>query len=298
MALAGDAAKRTVAVDQVERVVGEIHQLIARHQIARGPVTEPNQQRRGHQHQRRIPGGWRLQRRVLDRQHQPELAIVEGDERYGKRQPVQPGEVAGQDEPDLVDDDNEAADARHRLRREQAERHHQLGDVIAQHFQPVDRLRQMVEVPAQRVGHGLGLVVVVQARQIAPAGVVADLDQSGSELDAEQQPAQQPQHRRWRCCAGWAEEDRHEAGFEQQRLPAEGVERLADVDDRQIQRPQGQPGQHGQPGGPGLRRPEQQQCGDRHAGPCDYLQKPVRVVRMKQAGCFAKGCQAQETRCG
>ena len=42
------------------------------------------------------------------------------------------------------------------------------------------------------------------------------------------------------ACAG-AGKDREEAGFEQQRFPAEPVERLADVDEREIESPQERP---------------------------------------------------------
>ena len=104
--------------------------------------------------------------------------------------------------------------------------------------------REVVEPPAQRAGHRLGLVVVLEAGQVAPARVAAHLDHPGAELDAEQQPADQDQDQRRRRAAVGSEEDRQEPGLEQQGLPAEGVPGLADVDDRQVHRPQRRPGQH------------------------------------------------------
>ena len=53
------------------------------------------------------------------------------------------------------------------LGREQQERHDQLRDVVGGHLHPVQRRRQAVEPPAERVRHRLGLVVVVEAGQAA-----------------------------------------------------------------------------------------------------------------------------------
>ena len=49
---------------------------------------------------------------------------------------------------------------------------------------------QQVRLPAERPRHRLGLVVVLQAGELAPAGVTAQLDEACPELDPEQQPAQ------------------------------------------------------------------------------------------------------------
>ena len=52
--------------------------------------------------------------------------------------------------------------------------------------------RHEVQRAAERVRDRLGLVVVDEAREIAPARVAAQLDQARAEHDAEDQPAQQP----------------------------------------------------------------------------------------------------------
>ena len=122
---------------------------------------------------------------------------------------------------------------------------------------PVQRPRQVVEEPAEGARQRLGLVVVVEAGEVTPAAVAAQLDQPGPELDPEQQPAVQPQHQGGRGGPGRAQEHRQEAGFQQQGLPAEAVEGLADVDHRQVQRPQGEPGGGRHPGRPLLGQPEQ-----------------------------------------
>ena len=105
------------------------------------------------------------------------------------------------------------------------------------HLDSVQRLGQAVEEPAQRSGHRLRLVVVVQAGQVAPARVAAHLDQPRAELDPEQQPAGHPERQHRRRDPVVAEEDQQEAGLQQQRLPAERVPGLPDVDDRQVERP-------------------------------------------------------------
>jgi hypothetical protein len=128
-----------------------------------------------------------------------------------------------------VHDDQQPAYAGARLRREQEERDDELEDVVAEHLEAMQGSRQVVEVPAQRVGHRLGLVVVVGAGEIPPAPVAPDLDEPGAELEPEEQPAEQPQDDGRRRLVGRAEEDREEARVEQQRLPSEGVEDLAHV---------------------------------------------------------------------
>src|SRR2546430_301997 len=86
------------------------------------------------------------------------------------------------------------------------------------------RMRQVMEIPRERVGHGLRLVVVVQARELAPAAIATHLDEPRAELDAERQPAEQVDDRDGRCDLGVPEEDREETGLAQQALPAERVE--------------------------------------------------------------------------
>ena len=48
--------------------------------------------------------------------------------------------------------------------------------------------RGLVSKVGQRVGVGLGVVEVVHAGEVTPAGVAPDLDQAGPEHDPEYQP--------------------------------------------------------------------------------------------------------------
>src|ERR1041385_4894463 len=90
--------------------------------------------------------------------------------------------------------------------------------------------RTPVEIPAQRVRHGLGLVVVVETSHVAPAGVAAELDESGSEHDAKTQPAQKQDSDKLRSGTAAAEKNGVESGFEQDGFPTKTVEGLSDVD--------------------------------------------------------------------
>ena len=70
--------------------------------------------------------------------------------------------------------------------------HDELDEVVEEDADRVRHVRRVVKGPRQRVGVRLGLEVVVEARQVAPARVVAQLDERRAEHHAEDQPAQKP----------------------------------------------------------------------------------------------------------
>src|SRR3982074_2908342 len=121
----------------------------------------------------------------LDRQRAPECRVVQARDRERHREDVQPGEIAAEQQPALGDDDDEARDSGDRLRKEQEERDDELREVVAEDLGSVKWFREMVEVPRQWTGHRLCLLVVVEAREIAPAPIAADLDQARAEFHAE-----------------------------------------------------------------------------------------------------------------
>ena len=183
-----------------------------------------------------------------------------------------------------------------RLRREQQERHDELGNVVGGDLDAVEGHGKVVEPPAQRPRHRLRLVVVFEASQVTPARITAHLDHPGAELDPEHQPAQEDQDQSRRRAAVRSEEDRQESGLEQQRLPPERVPRLADVDDRQVQRPEHRPGQHRHDGrrsvdDPGDGQKRNADTGPRHAG-----EEAIGVVDVEQARCLAEPHGAHEVR--
>ena len=233
---------------------------------------------------------------MSDTQHLAEARVVEAGGRQRDRDRVEPREVAAQHEPALRHDDQRARDRRHRLRREEPEGHDELRDVVGQHLHLVQRRGQVMEPPAQRVGHRLGLVVVPQAREVTPAGVAAELDQAGAELHPEEQPAHEPDRQRRGRHAVRSEEHGEETGLEQERLPPEGVEGLAHVDDRQVQPPQRRPHEHRRPQRRCLREPCHDGGGQRDTGPRDGGGEAVGPAPVEEARRLAKGHQPQETR--
>src|SRR5262245_40545526 len=129
-------------------------------------------------------------------------------------------------------DQKRACDRRSWLRGEQAEGCDELYEVAKQHTDAVDAFRQAMEVPAERVRQRLGLVVKVEAGEVAPTRVVAQFDQAGAQLGAKQHPAQRQDWNWRRFDGGRAQETREEARLEEHRFPAEPVKRLPDVHDR------------------------------------------------------------------
>ena len=211
-----DGAERAVRVDQVEGIERHVHPLPAGDHVAHRPVGQHRGHYREDDHQAGEPRRSRGQRRLLGNgQYRRGRRRVNRAAAQQDRQPVQPGEVTRDHQPQLGDDDDRAGDAGHRLRGEQSERDDELREMVADDFHPMQGLGEVMEEPAQRPRHRLSLVVVVQAGQIAPARVTTELDQSRTELEPEQQQARQPhrQHR-WRHPV-IAEEDGQETGLQQ-----------------------------------------------------------------------------------
>jgi hypothetical protein len=280
----GDGPEGAVGVDQAQRVEAGVHELAAADQVAGRPDAQRRDQRGEGDHGALLPAGRGGQGdRRVDGQDGAEQGVVEGGRGQHDGDQVEPGEVAADQQPGLGGDDDQPGHPGHRLGGEQAERHQQLGGVVGQRLGPVQGPRQVVEEPAQGAGQRLGLVVVVEAGEVTPAAVAAQLDQPGPELDPEQQPAVQPQHQGGRGGPGRPEEDGQEPGLQQQRLPPEAVERLADVDHREVEAPEGQPDQHRHPGRPLLGQAGQGRRGQRHPRPGDHRQEPVRVVEVEEA---------------
>ena len=154
----------------------------------------------------------------------------------------------------------------------------------------------MVEEPAQRVRHGLCFVVVVHARQIAPAAVSAQLDEAGPELDSKREPAEQDEGEDGRRNPVVAEEDRQEARLQEQRLPAEGVPTLADVDDAEVQDPEQEPHEHGERGGSRLGEAQDDRRRENDADPADADGQAIGVAPVEQARRIAEVHVAQVLR--
>ena len=186
-------------------------------------------------------------RRDLHRQHAAQRGIVERRHRAHDGDGVQPGEIPTQDKPALRDDDDHAGGVGDGLGKGEAQRRHQLREMIAQDLNPVQGPGQVVKEPAQRIRHRLGFEMIIQAGQILPARVGAQLDQAGAEHHAEQDPAPDPDQRHLRYGLRRSTEDCEEAGFEQDRFPPKAVEGLSHVHEREIENPESGPNQNGRP---------------------------------------------------
>src|SRR5262249_11819474 len=105
----------------------------------------------------------------------------------------------------------------------------ELDDVVEEHAGAMYAGRHPVEIPAQGIRDGLRLEVDVETGELSPARVTTQLDEAGAEHQPEQRPCQQDAQPRARRSRRATQEHREEPQLEQQRLPAERVERLPDV---------------------------------------------------------------------
>jgi hypothetical protein len=108
-----------------------------------------------------------------------------------------------------------------------------------------DRVRQVVEHRRERVRDRLGLEVRVEAGQVGPARVAADLDEARAEHDPEREPPHQHDRRHGRRARGERariprvrERGGEQRGLEDLDLPAEAEPELAEPDVRAVDRPQ------------------------------------------------------------
>ena len=228
----------------MERIEARVHDLPPREQVSRWSIAEDHDQRGHRENDPEIPARRDLGTVWRERNDPSERGIVECRDRERDREEVQPREVAGKHEPRLGPHDDDPGQGRDRLGEKKEPRHDQLGEVIAEHLHPMQTLRKVMEVPAERIWHGLGLVVVVETGQLTPAPVAAHLDQPRAELHAEEEPAHQHDEAELGRRCGRAKEDREEASLEQKRLPSERVEGLSDVHDREVEDPEQRKDQH------------------------------------------------------
>src|SRR5262245_29842527 len=81
-----------------------------------------------------------------------------------------------------------------RSRPERKPRDDQLDEVVPEHFKFVEPKRGKMEISAGRVRDRLRFVVIVETRQITPAGIAAQFDEAGAKHDAKTEPPKKPYH--------------------------------------------------------------------------------------------------------
>src|SRR2546428_7465709 len=116
--------------------------------------------------------------------------------------------------------------------------------MVPQHAQLVKPMWPEVQPPAQWVWDRLRFIMVIEAGQVAPAGVAADFDETRAEHDPEDEPAKKPNDdgrgrpfRKGPAIEQRTEEYRQETGFEQLDFPTVSIPVLAHMDERQVKGP-------------------------------------------------------------
>src|SRR6516164_5002651 len=117
--------------------------------------------------------------------------IETGDNRH-QRQPVQEREIAAENEEKLEAREHQARDVPKGSWSQKEEGRNQLGQVIVESSELVKPVWEKVQQWAERVGNRLGLIVVVETGQVAPARIASKFDQSRSQHDPENQPPKEP----------------------------------------------------------------------------------------------------------
>src|SRR5262245_61221487 len=100
-----------------------------------------------------------------------EQSVVETRDAEHDGDVIEPGKIPAQDESNLKQDCQSACPVTERRRREVKPWHHKLCKMSEEHAGLVSPRRRMMEIPAQRIGQRLSLIMVKEAGQIAPAWV-------------------------------------------------------------------------------------------------------------------------------
>ena len=133
-----------------------------------------------------------------------------------------------------------------RRRAKSEEREDDLAQVVEEDAEVLDDVRKRVEEGTQRVGDRLRLVVPVEAGEIPPARVAAELDEPRAEHDPEDESHRYSQRTGARAgrsggmgrgSSGAQRKMREDAGLAELDLPSVAVPDLPHMDDRQVQRP-------------------------------------------------------------
>ncbi len=166
------------------------------------------------------------------RQQRAQRRVVEQHQAQQHRLEVEPVVVSGEEDAAFQQQDAEGADESRPPRAEDQERQDQLDDEHAAGGEAQQAGRQLRGMPGDRRRQRLAQEVIGQRRQVPPVGVAArQLDDARHEHEAEQQPAQQPDA----GGPGDGQQQRGEAGLQQEGVPLEAGEDLPGVEQREIE---------------------------------------------------------------
>src|ERR1043166_4578968 len=171
--------------------------------------------------------------------------IVKACQRGDDGQPVQERKIAAKNENDLETYKQCAGDVPRQLRIKGEPGHGQFDYVVPECAKLVEPMRPKMEPPAQWVGNWLGLVMIVEASQVAPAGVATEFDEAGADHDTKDEPAKEPDDQPGRrafregpSIEQWTEKNGQEPGLQKLNFPAVTVPVLADVQVGHVERPE------------------------------------------------------------
>src|SRR5215467_1759077 len=77
-------------------------------------------------------------------------------------------------------------------------RHDQFDEVVPSRLEFQQPMGREMQVSADWAGDWLRLVMIVKAREIAPAGVPTQFDQTGTNHDPKTEPTKKPNDQNWR----------------------------------------------------------------------------------------------------
>jgi len=175
-----------------------------------------------------------------------ERVVVEQGEAEGDRQQVEEAVVPGGADGQLEDHECPERDEPGPAGSEDEEGHDELHGEHERARDALRQQRQLACVPRQGVGDGLRPVVVVEGGEVPPGGIAPrELGDAGAPHQLEHQDPQEPDRhrRRGRLAARPArsqvvpgrQEEGEEAGLGQEDVPLERQERLAEVDEGQVE---------------------------------------------------------------
>src|SRR5262249_35298603 len=128
------------------------------------------------------------------RQKTPEKTIIEARQKWNDRQIIEKRKIAADNEKNLECDQQHSRNVPRSTRTERKPGHDQLDEVVPKHFKFMEPKRGKMQVAADRVRDWLRFIVIVETRQIAPAGVTAEFDQACAKHDTKPEPAKKPDH--------------------------------------------------------------------------------------------------------
>ena len=252
VALLVDRSECAIGVYDVPAVVGAIHDLMLRGEIAHHRNAQQQGDAEEHPGETLVPcvplarhfSAFCPPGQSPGKKAREERIIEQGKDRKNG-QPVKERIIAACGDQGLHQERDESGEDTQHARAEKEPRGNELGEQCEQTAELQYGLRQIVEPGGKGVGDRVGFEMIVEARQGLPALVGPQLDEHRAQLDTKQQPAKQPDDRQ-RCRAlrerspveEGNQERRNESRLDHLYFPAVAVKKLADMHIRHVEDPE------------------------------------------------------------